>query len=332
MVKLEALVRRGMAGSFRSAPRWSEHRNMFDAAYAIIQVYYIVTAMWLYGAARQMSHTNLDPSDLDLLWPLQWMTVFPGHASTTILANAYVIIGFLGVFLWRHLAIRLLVAVVLLQFTAWPNSFGAIHHGNHEWFWLSVCFLFLPAGCKTDLREHRRTRTQFLYAFALAPALILLFYSLSGLYKVYFATASLLAGEYGGFMPDAMAQTVARRAIETGSEPLWAEIVINAPMLGWPLYLGLYFVELFAIFVLFRPSLYRLWGVILVAFHFGTLTFMDIVFPQHILVNGLLFIMSPFAPSKFEWRETLRAVPILGIFIERLFARFAVRVSTYPAQ
>ncbi|MEL6645786.1 MAG: hypothetical protein AAFQ79_17780 [Pseudomonadota bacterium] len=315
--QVEATFRRRLAGPCRQSARWGEHRRMFDAAFAIVQVYYIVTAMWFYSAARSISHTPLDPADLDLLWPLAWMPAFSAEISTTILANAYVIVGFLGVFLWRYLVVRVLIMVVLLQLTAWPNSFGAIHHGAHEWFWLSVCFLFLPSGAKEAMRDNRRQRTLFLYAFTIAPALILFFYTLSGFYKVYYATLAMALGGYGGFMPDAMAQTLARRALETQSEPLWAEIIINTPILGWPLYLGLYFVELVAIAILFRPALHRIWGVILIAFHLGTLTFMDITFPQHILINGLLFVMSPFAPQVFNLREALVAIPWFGRFFDR---------------
>ncbi|MEL6799135.1 MAG: hypothetical protein AAFO80_04595 [Pseudomonadota bacterium] len=303
---------------------------MFDLAFAIVQVFYIITAARLYSSARTMSHTPLDPADLDLLWPLAWMTSFSADVSTAILANAYVVVGFLSIFLWRFLWMRILVMVVLLQHTAWPNSFGAIHHGNHEWFWLSVCFLFLPTGVKEAVRENRRERTRFLYAFSIAPALILFFYSLSGLYKVYYATLQFAKGQYGGFMPDAMAQTLARRALETGSEPMWADVIINYPLLGWPMYLGLYFVELFAIVILFRPALHRIWGFILIAFHFGTLTFMDIVFGQHVLINGLLFVMSPFAPRVFNLREALVAIPLFGpLFVDRIKG---MGRQAYPAE
>ena len=93
-----------------------------------------------------------------------------------------------------------------------------------------------------------------------AAGLILFFYSMSGLWKVLSATAALLTGTFGGFSPSAMAVTVANRALLTHSDPLWAQVVIDWPVLGWPLYLGLYYVELVAIAIAFRPALIRLWG------------------------------------------------------------------------
>lgn len=153
---------------------------------------------------------------------------------------------------------------------------------------------------------------QFLLAFGAAAALILMFYSMSGLWKCLNAATALLGGRVGGFSPDAMAITLANRALQTGASPIWAELVIAYPILGWPLYLGLYYVELVAIAIVFRPALLQLWGVILILFHFGTLLFMDIVFPLHTLINALLFVLSPFALTSAGWRNMLAALPLLG--------------------
>ena len=84
------------------------------------------------------------------------------------------------------------------------------------------------------------------------------------------------------------------------------------PLLAWPFYLGLYFVEVVSIAVFFRPALHRVWGVLLIAFHFGTLLFLDIEFPLHILINALFFVLSPFAPQESNWRSMLAAVPVFG--------------------
>ena len=317
IARIERRIRVDLAGPSRAAPRWSEHLGMFDTAYLIVQAYYVIVAMVLYGAARRMSALGGNPDRFDFLWPLAWMDRVSPEMGGEILANLYVVAGFAGILLWRFLVVRILVAIALLQWAAFPNSFGAIHHGNHEFFWLSVCFLFLPGGSKSALRDNRLGRMRFLYAFSVAPALILLFYTLSGIYKVQDAAMALVHGYFGGFATDAMAQTLARRAIETGSDPMWAEVIINRPILGWPMYLGLYYVELVAIYILFRPSLHRIWGALLIAFHFGTLTFMDIVFPYHVLINGLLFIMSPFHPKTFDLRQTLRAVPFFGWLLAR---------------
>ena len=121
-----------------------------------------------------------------------------------------------------------------------------------------------------------------------------------------------------------MAVTVAHRALQTRSEPLGADLIINWPILGWPMFLGLYYVELVAIAIAFRPALIRVWGVILILFHLGTLLFLDIVFPLHVLINAMLFVFSPFAVSDVRWRTMLAALPVIGILLRNVFRWSAV--------
>lgn len=316
---LERRLRIFFGGRFRTAPKWRLHEQMASQAFFVVQVYYVVTAMLLYNSARTLRDVASDTSEMTLLWPIIWLDYVPFQLGLYYLTNAYLILGFLGIILWRFLAIRICVCLVLLQWAAIPNSFGAMNHGLHEWFWLSFCFLFLPNTSQKIFFDTRRVRIQFLHAFSVAPVLILFFYSLSGFYKILDATTSLVTGEFGGFMPDAMAQTVADRALQTMSDPIWASIIIENPYFGWPLYLSLYYVEIVAIVIIFRPQLIKVWGIVLIAFHFGTLAFMDIAFGLHVLINGLLFLMSPFASSQFRFQEAIKQLPLIGIIIGRKY-------------
>jgi hypothetical protein len=38
---------------------------------------------------------------------------------------------------------------------------------------------------------------------------------------------------------------------------MWAEPVVMFPLIGWPLFMGLYFIEVVSIAVLFLPVLHR---------------------------------------------------------------------------
>lgn len=311
-------LRRLLAGgSGRTQPRWSEHRTMFDQSVMIVGAYYVFAMYVLYSSASGVSRLSGSLEGMDLLWPVFWFRWTGVELGGDILAHLCLAAGLLGAVAWRYLPVRALVSVALLMKAAQANSYGAMSHGLHEMFWVSVCFLFLPNARPAELVRHRAGRMQFLLAFSAAPALILMFYTLSGMYKVWFATLALVYGEFGGFHPYAMAHTLAWRSIQVESDPMWAGLVLNAPLLGWPLYVGLYFVELVAIAVFFRPALHRTWGVILIGFHFGTLLFMDIPFVYHVLINGLLFVMSPFAPKNAGWRETAAAVPLFGVLFRR---------------
>lgn len=325
-------VRRLLAGGMRTGPRWPEHRGMFDQSVMIVRAYYVVVMALLYSKAAHFSHMTGSAEDMDLLWPVFWLEWTGRGLGGDILAHLCLAAGLLGALAWRHLAVRVLVSVVLLMTAAESNSYGSMSHGYHEMFWVSVCFLFLPNARPADLAPHRAGRMQFLLAFSAAPALILMFYTMSGLFKVWYATLALVFGNFGGFHPYAMAQTLAWRSVLVESDPLWAGLVLNAPLLGWPLYVGLYFIELMAFVVFFRPALHRVWGVLLIGFHFGTLLFMDIWFQYHVLLNGLLFVMSPFVPKNTGWREMAAAVPLFGVFFRAPEARDKARARALSAR
>lgn len=317
-------VVRRLEGPCRAAPRWRDHDAMFRRGYVIVQIFYLVTLFEFYTASRSFAAPQAPLDEMDLLWPVWWLRLTGIDLGGAILAHLLLGAGLAGFLFWRCLAVRLVVSLALLEQAAFGNSFGAIHHGYHEWFWISVIFWMLPAGNFEQLKASRALRMKFLVTVGAAATLILLFYSMSGLWKSIIATIQLVNGQFGGFSINAMATTVAMRAHQTGSDPLWADLVRTWPILGWPLYLGLYYVELVAIAVAFRPALIRAWGVILILFHFGTLLFLDIVFPKHVLINAMFFVMSPFAAPSVGLRTMIAALPLIGIPARMAFGWSAV--------
>lgn len=311
-------------------PRWALHDAMFQQATLIVAFFYVATAFYLYYGSRALSHIVDNEASLDLLWPVAWMPSVGLERAGKLIAHLGLSAGLLGLVAWRFIAVRIMVSVALLLYAAFENSYGAISHGEHEWFWMSVCFWLLPTGRTHEIAATRTTRMQFLTAFSLAPLLILLFYTLSGFYKCGYALVALLEGRVGGFSPDAMAITLAQRAFQTGSQPMWADFAIDYPWLSWPFYLGLYFVELVSIVVFFRPQLHRAWGMVLIMFHFGTLLFMDITFPKHVLINGMLFVMSPFALGAHLVHHQLENVPVLGWLYRPIRSLLVTKPKSVP--
>jgi hypothetical protein len=296
---------------------------MLSQARCVVTFFYMMSAYLLYDGSRNLSHLDDPLESLDLLWPVAWFADIGVRAGGQIVAQVGLAAALLGIVWWRLLPVRILVSAALLLYAAYANSHGAINHGHHEWFWISICFWFLPGDRAEALAATRAGRMRFLTAFSLAPLLILFFYSLSGFYKCEAALDALLAGRTGGFSPDAMAITVAWRAIQTGAEPMWAAPVLEYPLLGWGFYTGLYFIELVSVLVFFRPQLHRSWGLLLISFHFGTLLFMDITFASHVLINGMLFVMSPFALGKHRLQDQLIAVPVFGRLVRPFLREYA---------
>lgn len=54
--------------------------------------------------------------------------------------------------------------------------------------------------------------------------------------------------------------------------------MIEVPELFWPLLLAGIYLELVALVMAFRPSLLRLWGLLIVALHLGSLLILSVAF------------------------------------------------------
>ena len=302
-------------------PRYAAHQEMYSAAFWIVRFYYIVNLFLVYRQLATIRSLGLSDSPLDPLWPVVWIEWLGLEPGSLLILHVSTFAGFLGVFCWHLRWVRVVVVLAQLLVAAFANSFGAVNHGYHEWLWLGACFVFLPNGRKDEIGATRAGRMTFLTVFSMTQGLILLFYSLSGVYKVLAAAVALNLGKVGGFAPEAMALTLANRMSQTDSTAIWAPFIIENHWLGWPLYLVLYFIEFVALFVLLRPALHRLWGLMLVAFHFGTFFFMAITFETHVLIATMLFIFSPFAPARPDWRVMLRQIPMVGFLFAALPAK-----------
>jgi len=301
---------------------------MYDSAVWIVRIYYIVNLYIVYSQLTSIRARGLSGATLDPVWPLIWVEWVGLELSSLVILHFSIAAGFVGILFWQYRSARVVVALSHLFVAGFHNSFGGMGHGSHEWLWVGVCFVFLPTGPLSETGRTRAGRFTFLTVFSLAQGLILLFYSLSGLYKVSAALQALLAGEIGGFSPEAMALTLANRMLQTNTDAIWAPFIIENYLIGWPLYLGLYYVEFVSIVILFRPSLHRVWGLILIGFHFGTVLFMAIPFPAHILINAMLFVYSPFRPDKTSWAAMLQQLPIFGFLVRRLVQNPPVRVTS----
>ena len=291
---------------------------MYDSAVWIVRMYYIVNLYMVYDQLAGIRARGLSGATLDPVWPLIWVEQVGLELGSLTILYFSIAAGFVGVLFWQYRSARVVVALSQLFVAGFVNSFGGIGHSLHEWLWIGVCFVFLPTGPLSETGGTRAGRFTFLTVFSLAQGLILLFYSLSGLYKVSAALQALLAGEVGGFSLEAMALTLANRMLQSNTDAVWAPFIIENDWLGWPLYVGLYYVEFVSIVILFRPSLHRIWGFILIAFHFGTFLFMEIPFPDHVLINAMLFVYSPFRPDKTSWASALQQLPIFGVLARRL--------------
>jgi hypothetical protein len=269
--------------------------------------------------AMQMGQWDayLDLTEASPQWPAGWMSRIDLQTAIRLL-----LVGYLLATLWAAIApewrlARLASFLMLLQFVAFINGFGKINHGYHSWLWVSAVFVFLP-----DRRWIGRTRVaerhRFLTVIWSAQVVVLFFYSLTGGWKVYWAVRDLFAPDrMSSFELDGFSYIVGERILATNQETVLGELLVQNPAVGWSLFVGTMYLEAASLLIAFRPRLHRVWGLGLIGFHIGTQLAMGFTFTRNILLVGLLFLCSPYAPEEVSVRAAMLDLPGVHVWVRR---------------
>lgn len=209
----------------------------------------------------------------------------------------------------------------ILFFHAYGSSFGGPNHQFDYFLWIALIFIFLPRFSKEHDAEAQQ---RYSLVFWTAQAYLLLTYSMAGFLKVTYGLINFFQGRASMFSPDAGALHVATQLLAMHENVPLARAVLEHPYLSYPSFLAVLYLQFFAIVVAFRPHLHRLWGVGLVLFHLGTFLTMRAVFTAPAVLVMMFLLSSPYAP-RFDWKETLRLLPLVpgirGVYASMRFAR-----------
>ena len=254
----------------------------------------------------------LDTTELTPRWPVFWLRYVDLEVGISLILWFYLLGSALGLTLAKYRWARVVVFLSLLEFLAFRFSFGSINHGDHLGVLLSFMLIFLPPGWSSSPPPARETRATTLLAFSAAQAMIMLTYSMSGLWKLVAVVSQTIQGEVSALAPSALARHVAEKLLSSDTTSLLGPWLIENYWIGWPLMIGTLYLEIFALWAVARPSLHRLFGLGLIFLHLATHLTLNVSFVQNTLWLALFFVFSPFNPDVPNWLQTARDLPILG--------------------
>ena len=206
----------------------------------------------------------------------------------------------------RIFVLRLGAFVHLMLHVAIRNSYGSINHGVHILLLVGFALLFLP-GRRSDQRHERNNVRACLAALWMAQSVILLSYTLSGVWKIWYGRLELLTS-------DALTRILLDRLLAEADEiPVLLPFVAQRDWLAQSMWWMTLYIEIFALLVVFRPHLHRPIGAVLMLFHITSDLLMNISFSLNIVMVGLFLLLSPLAPDRFSLSGTVRSLPIVGI-------------------
>lgn len=310
-------MRRFLAGGEPSLREgiFSAQRRRFYQSYVLVQAFY---GLQLYHLITSLGSWRgwLDLDRIEGLWPLYWAGSMAAPLVVNLVISTHAL-GSLLAIIFPHRRICRLLAFVGLFFSATlHNSFGKIDHGHHVWIYVTFIFIFLPDGDQEALAHSRSARQRYLLVFAGAQASFLMTYSLAGFWKLLAGVDQALARDVGVLSLNGFAYLTADRLLQTSSQSVLGPWVITYPWVSGPLMIGAIYFELFAPVAVFRPSLLRLWGVMIVTLHLGTLLVLTIRFLPNVLLAALLLIAAPGPARSLSARATLANLPLVRLVLE----------------
>lgn len=294
-------------------------RERFTVARTLIAAYYAV--LFFLAAGELFSWQGyLNAGDLVPRWPVFWLRFVDTRAGIAAILGLHLLGGLLGITLSRYRWARVVVFVSLLEQLALEFSFGAVNHGDHLGVLLSFVLIFLPAGwhARGSGSADRAVRSATLLVFSGAQALILLTYSMAGMWKAGGVLEQWVRGDFVTYLhPQGLAYQIAGKMIEDDAPSLFGPWLVEHPWVGWLPGIVAIYLELFSLWVVARPSLHRAWGLGLALFHLATHLTMGVGFPQNTLWLALFLVLSPFRPSMPDWRKAIADLPVLGAWLRR---------------
>lgn len=294
----------GGIASLLALERYVEARALVTAFYAALFLFMVND---LFAWPGYLDSTPLAPR-----WPVFWLRfVDPGVGIAAIL-GLYLAGGLVAITAIGGRLGRALVAFALLEFLAFKFSFGSIHHGDHLGLLLALVLVFLPDGWSAWPVPARPKRVATLLVFSGCQAMILLTYSMAGLWKAAGVIEQAVKGEIHYLSPTGLAQQVAAKLLSSETTSPLGPWLVDWPWIAWAMMAGAIYLELFAMWVVFRPSLHRAWGLGLIAIHLVSVLTMGVGFAQNCLWLALFLVVSPLRPERFEWRRAARELPLLG--------------------
>lgn len=232
------------------------------------------------------------------LWPVYWITKNNFEIAIYSILMCFFISSIVNILFWkRFLWIRILNFISFFQYLSLISSYGKVDHYLHLALIGSFLFIFIPTSKEYSLKDKK----SFLTIMVGFQSFILLTYFVSGFFKFHGIISQITKNEVSALHPEALGQLIALTMNGSVNEKYFlADYIINnpSPIHSVILITG-YFIEIFAIVVIFKPNLLAIWGILLILLHIVILMTVGPDFSIQILIIGLFILYSPFNTNNY---------------------------------
>ncbi len=293
--------------------------NRITKAELLVRLYYVYLMVASYGRINETTnawvrdspvHPRLDLALTSWIPLAAWREIAVGCAVLMLVASMLAA----TIPRWRSPRIIAIASFLLLEAMKFDVA-DKISHAAHPVVWAGIAFCFLP-GWKNDSSERCRT---YLASFFGAQVLVCLLYTCAGLSKVI---GIAYDWHQGVTWLNSEALTLLFADKWRGSHHyLTAALFLSNPWVSWLSSAGVLYLEIGALFAVFRPRLHRPWALGLLLMHAMVLLTMRIEFQPSAFIVGLILLCSPFAPAKVQMKETFLDLPVVRFLRQWFRAR-----------
>ncbi|MFT4611515.1 MAG: hypothetical protein ACJA1H_002142 [Glaciecola sp.] len=277
---------------------------LFDDAIRLVKFSYVAFAILAFiqlGKLDDIAGSRL----IDALWPVSFVN------QQNLLFNSYflsinLILSLILVLLKNTQWSRVYLFVIYFLLTALTNSFGKINHASHLVLIPLFCFALMPSKESSNYKE------KTILMFLSAKFFLLVAYTLTGFWKVFWGVIELFTQNVSLFSPLSF-RNVLIYQFEITPKTVFGDWFIEHYVIGWVLYLLVIYLELFSIVVFFKPNLYKIWGVGLIMLHVGLGIILGVNNYMAPFAIGVLLILSPFQ-KETSFKEMWLSLPIIDCF------------------
>lgn len=253
-----------------------------------------MTSIQIFASPSQFPDWNVIIESKDLckpIWSIQFLSLEYWEVSVRLIMLLFLFFSFLAIILWEHYrAIRIGVFLSMFFYLSLISSFGKIDHSMHIMLIILFLLIFIP-----NKSESLTNGIDNLKVFFGIQTLLLLTYFVSGFFKFYGIIDQELSGLKSSLSLDSLAQNLSKTSFALDSEFFLSTYILNTSSPIFPIILIIgYFIEFFSIYVIFKPNLHRIWGLLLIGLHAGILLSIGPNFYIHMFAVGIFLLCSPF--------------------------------------
>lgn len=226
------------------------------------------------------------------VWATKWIPVGLWEVVVRAFCFGFFASSMLTSLFWDRFAfLRVLTAVFLFVYVGLLMSFGRPSHEFHALMLVACMLALLPR----KLKEKRGAIGLMQVLFGIQTFLLAV-YASSGVWKFIGLIGQVFRGEISALSPDGMARSATSNLLNHGAYNIsfLYDFVVDHPSFLWSaMLIGGYSIELFSMYIIFRPKLFKLWGVGLVLLHVGNVLIVGPTFPWQTMMVLLFIVLGP---------------------------------------